>query len=361
MRRVALGLLALALVAPGCTRDNPAFGLDGGGGSEGAPTSGDDDDDDDSQSSNSQGDDDDDDDDDTADDDDDTADDDDDDDDDNACPPSQTCLPTPGEPWDGPVVLWTAVGVDPKLPSCRAGDYPDLIETGFINGFMLPGNFCCYCEDPPTACSDPDLIEYGNAKCRVGGSDVPWNPECTPFAAEAGVGYEISSSFPITGACEAVPTLNLPPPVTGGRGRICGGPNAGAPCSNGACIDEAPDGAFGPCVVAPGHQDTCPRGYPDRHDLFALDDQRECQPGACGCGGSFGGECEASLIVHANEGCGAEVDVYGEEECAELAAGGEVGSLSAYTEVLEPGQCNEVNAAPMGDVFVIDIATVCCR
>ncbi|MDI1445950.1 hypothetical protein [Polyangium sp. 6x1] len=212
--------------------------------------------------------------------------------------------------------------------------------------------------DPPTAwegkCSAtnsiPAGLQCGGVPC-VGGIDISAptieEPPCTPHGDDPppGPAHLVTGGFgaPFARACARAPW-----PACEGE-EVCL-PLSGAP--------------FATCLMHAGDE-SCPEGWPVKRLLYGqVDDQRQCE--ACSCGPPMGAMCSVKVHVYSDAACTVqrlEVDISPEMGggCFPLMSGVALAGIAAEVLDYQAGTCEPHGSEPVGDVFLADATTFCCR
>jgi len=346
-------LSLLLALAPGCSRDNPAFGLDGSGsagaetGDGATATSGAADTEPSAGSGGSDGG--------TSTAGDTTT------DDATGEPPAvcdkQTeCVPAPADGWIGPVVVRSLQAIGPE--PCPEERFPDLLQAGHTGPLGISPPTCCSCTTGEFSCDQPFAAVYSDAKCEMEIDSPIDEKDCVSWGG-FGVYFSAFSTAEFDEACIALDPV-IPAPVAGGPVAVCS-QGADAPsCDDGVCL---PPGAGsndnGRCIAKEGDT-TCPVDWPNPTKVRVVNDTRTCD-GPCTCGdASAEPYCVGYLDIFSDSECLDQVEAFPEGECVFDLPAGE----PRYASVSSAGfaaNCDAAEVGFSGEVTEPVAYTVCCK
>jgi hypothetical protein len=285
-----------------------------------------------------------------------------------ACGPQYECVPTIPSGWNSAAL---SIGSRGGCPSGFASQRDVVLDpTGGA------ASCTCNCSSSGTAsCEKGSVTFYGpnlfGNDCSIIGSsatDVA-DGACRSNLPFGLFGFGIGANAPIRvskialtpNTCTGNVSANVPPAGTQ-EGKRCTAQTTtvGGGCSAGLVCARRVGGAYQSCV-AKGGSDSCPSGWPTKHDTgTSVTDTRACSACTCGTTASCG---PATVTFFSGNSCdGTAAVATANDSCNAIPTGGQGASSWRYdAAVLNPGCQKTGGGQATGSIAFANAETVCCR
>lgn len=360
--RAAAVLVACGVLAVGCSRNNPEFGLAGGSGQSTVATgndatgngNGNGNGDGDGNGTNANGD-------------SNTTESMDDGDLDGSetdaavdeCDIDERCVRPPPPPWSGPVALQRYPS-NADLDACPDRLYAQQLVKASSADYVTDPIPCCSCDSLDPDCGDPLLLDFQANDCPAGAGGTP---ETTPCVDEGqyplGESFRVVSEIVTNGLCVA----NVPGDGDAGLAatetlNLCGtGLDFGRSCGpTSRCVPRPSANFAGLCVYTSNVEQPCPQGWPQRQELAQLE-LAGCQE-PCSCATVLDQACTVELQLFENDNCGGLPASTMSSSCWPSSV---LDSFDSYSpEVIAVAPVCQGSTTDLGTIFETAAWTACC-